>query len=64
MLKNLTRDAYLAIGGISYARVDIRTNTRDLNSPDFKAFVLEVNGQFTISFEPETSTMGKILYLD
>ena len=64
MLKDLTRDAYLAIGGVSYARVDIRTNTRDLNAADFKAFVLEVNGQCTISFDSETSSMGKILHLD
>jgi D-alanine-D-alanine ligase-like ATP-grasp enzyme len=43
MLKDLTRDAYLAVGGSGYGRVDIRTNIRDFNDPNFKAFVLEVN---------------------
>lgn len=43
MLIDLTRDAYLAVGGTGYGRVDIRTNLRDLNDPNCKAFVLEVN---------------------
>jgi hypothetical protein len=63
MLMDLTRDAFLATGGVSYARVDIRTNTSDLNSSDFKAYVLEVNGQCSVSFD-DCSSMGNILLVN
>jgi len=43
MLKDLALSAYLAIGGSGYGRVDIRTNLNNLNDPNCKAYVLEVN---------------------
>jgi D-alanine-D-alanine ligase-like ATP-grasp enzyme len=64
MLKDLTRDAYLAVGGSGYGRVDIRTNIRDFNDPNFKAFVLEVNAQPGFSFNVMTTSMGAILTLE
>ena len=54
-LQQLARDAYLALGGTGYGRVDIRSD--DLHSSRF--FVLEVNAQCDVTYSP-SSTVGEV----
>jgi D-alanine-D-alanine ligase-like ATP-grasp enzyme len=57
-LQDVARKAYLALDGCGYGRVDIRTPSMDDDSP----FVLEVNANCGVSFNPNefTSTMGEV----
>lgn len=51
--------AYAALGGTSYGRIDMRTDTPEAES----IFVLEVNSQPAFSFERKSSSMAEILHL-
>ena len=53
-LQQLCRQAYHAVGGDSYARIDLRAD--DAGS----AFVLEVNANCGLSSDPEQSSVGQI----
>ncbi|GAU88254.1 hypothetical protein RvY_00993 [Ramazzottius varieornatus] len=55
-LQQLARDAYLALGGSGYARVDIRED----GPGSSQLYVLEVNAQCGVAFS-SSSTMGEIL---
>ena len=57
-LKELSRRAYLAVGGTGYARVDVRMD-RDSGN----LYVLEVNSQCGLSGDPNTTSLGNILKL-
>jgi D-alanine-D-alanine ligase-like ATP-grasp enzyme len=50
-IKKVAKDAYLAVGGSGYARVDIRTDKEDLGVAEL--FVLEVNSNCGVSFNPD-----------
>ncbi|KAJ3416457.1 hypothetical protein HDV05_001615 [Chytridiales sp. JEL 0842] len=60
VLQDVARRAYIACGGASYGRVDLRTS-----DPDNPATVqvLEVNAQCGLSFGKGTSSLGEILEL-
>jgi hypothetical protein len=60
-LQDLARAAYLAVGGRSYGRVDIRADQLDLSVAQF--CVLEVNSQPGLSFDTDSSSLGSILHL-
>jgi D-alanine-D-alanine ligase len=53
-LEDLCRQAHRAVGGDSYARIDIRVD--DMG----KAYVLEVNANCGLSSDPEQSSIGQI----
>jgi D-alanine-D-alanine ligase-like ATP-grasp enzyme len=58
-LKQIARNAFLAVQGSGYGRVDMRTDSHD----SMNVFVLEVNANCGVSFDPNefTSTVGEIL---
>ncbi|KAF9286991.1 hypothetical protein BGZ68_002371 [Mortierella alpina] len=58
-LKQVAEDAYLALDGSGYGRVDIRTVEMDVCEP----VVLEVNANCGLSFEKDTSSMANILLM-
>lgn len=60
ILKNLARDAFNAVGGDGYGRVDIRQKTQDLGSD---CLVLEVNANCGLAFGSMASSLGEILIL-
>ncbi len=60
-LMTIAEKAYRAVDGVSYGRVDIRSDK--LIPSDDSFFVLEVNSQASFSFEPSTSSMADILAL-
>jgi D-alanine-D-alanine ligase len=53
-LEHLCRQAYHAVGGDSYARIDLRADDGG------NAFVLEVNANCGLSSDPEQSSVGQI----
>ena len=55
MLQQLTLDAYVAVGGKGYARLDIRM---DANG---NCYVLEVNAQCGLSADENYTSIGAIL---
>jgi D-alanine-D-alanine ligase len=55
-LKQLTLDAYCAVGGQGYGRLDIRMDTES-----GKLFVLEVNAQCGLSEDEDYTSIGAIL---
>lgn len=59
VLKNVARNAFLAINGSGYGRVDMRTDSMDSD----QVFVLEVNANCELAFEIEKfiSPQGEIL---
>lgn len=54
-LQQLARDAYVALGGTGYARVDIRSDAPD----SCRFFVLEVNAQCNVTCS-SSSTLGEV----
>jgi len=58
-LKRVAKEAYLALNGTGYARVDIRSDSFELSN---NFYVLEVNSNCGISFDIN-STVGEILHL-
>ncbi|GJJ73728.1 D-alanine-D-alanine ligase [Entomortierella parvispora] len=58
-LQQVARDAYLALDGNGYGRVDIRTMEMDKCEP----VVLEVNCNCGLSFEKDSSSLANILLL-
>ncbi|KAF9989682.1 hypothetical protein BGZ75_005359 [Mortierella antarctica] len=58
-LKQVAKDAYLALDGSGYGRVDIRTVEMDVCEP----VVLEVNANCGLSFEKDSSSMANILLM-
>lgn len=55
-LKQLSMDAYLAVGGTGYTRVDIR-----MDQTTGKLYVLEVNAQCGLSEDEDFTSIGAIL---
>lgn len=55
-IKQLSLDAYMAVGGTGYARIDIR-----MNIATKKLYVLEVNAQCGISDDEDYTSIGAIL---
>ncbi|KAF8937100.1 hypothetical protein BGZ47_009188 [Haplosporangium gracile] len=58
-LQQVAKDAYLALDGNGYGRVDIRTVEMDKCEP----VVLEVNANCGLSFEKDSSSMANILLM-
>ncbi|KAK3828579.1 MAG: hypothetical protein J3Q66DRAFT_275363 [Benniella sp.] len=58
-LKLISKDAYLALGGSGYGRVDIRTTEMGRCEP----VVLEVNANCGLSFEKDSSSLANILIM-
>ncbi|KAG0257404.1 hypothetical protein BG011_003963 [Mortierella polycephala] len=58
-LQQVARDAYLALDGSGYGRVDIRTIEMDGCEP----VVLEVNANCGLSFEKDSSSLANILLM-
>ncbi|OAQ35997.1 glutathione synthetase ATP-binding domain-like protein [Linnemannia elongata AG-77] len=58
-LQQVAKDAYLALDGNGYGRVDIRTVEMDTCEP----VVLEVNANCGLSFEKDSSSMANILLM-
>jgi len=58
-LQQIAKDAYLALGGNGYGRVDIRTVEMENCDP----FVLEVNANCGLSFEKDSSSLANILLM-
>ncbi|KAI8361318.1 hypothetical protein B0O80DRAFT_360229, partial [Mortierella sp. GBAus27b] len=58
-LKLVSKDAYLALGGSGYGRVDIRTPDMGKREP----IVLEVNANCGLSFEKDSSSLANILII-
>ncbi|KAF9974658.1 hypothetical protein BGZ73_001881 [Actinomortierella ambigua] len=58
-LQQIAKDAYLALHGNGYGRVDIRTTEMDVCDP----VVLEVNANCGLSFAKDTSSMANILLM-
>ncbi|KAG0195766.1 hypothetical protein BGX28_000668, partial [Mortierella sp. GBA30] len=58
-LQQVAKDAYLALDGTGYGRVDIRTVEMDKCEP----VVLEVNANCGLSFEKDSSSMANILIM-
>ncbi|KAF9096206.1 hypothetical protein BGX23_011798 [Mortierella sp. AD031] len=58
-LQQVAKDAYLALGGNGYGRVDIRTVEMDACEP----VVLEVNANCGLSFERDSSSLANILLM-
>ena len=56
LIQQLSWDAYCAVKGIGYARVDLR-----MNSQNGELFVLEVNAQCGISEDEDYTSIGAIL---
>ena len=56
-LKEIARNAYLALKGSGYGRVDMRSDSYDLAS--MKVYVLEVNANCGLSFD-DSSSMGEV----
>ncbi len=57
-LTELSKQAFLAVFGTGYARVDIR-----MDRESGKLYVLEVNSQCGLSGDPKTTSLGNILHL-
>ncbi|KAF9916190.1 hypothetical protein BX616_004390 [Lobosporangium transversale] len=58
-LQEVAKNAYLALQGSGYGRVDIRTVDMDKCEP----FVLEVNANCGLSFEKDSSSLANILIM-
>jgi D-alanine-D-alanine ligase len=58
-LKKITIDAYKAVGGTGYGRVDIRMDSRT-----GRLYVLEVNAQCGLSEDEDYTSIGAILRFD
>ncbi|KAF9182847.1 hypothetical protein BGZ50_004657 [Haplosporangium sp. Z 11] len=58
-LQQVAKDAYLALDGSGYGRVDIRTTEMDNCEP----VVLEVNANCGLSFEKDSSSLANILLM-
>ncbi|KAG0360650.1 hypothetical protein BG005_010233 [Podila minutissima] len=58
-LQQVAKDAYLALDGSGYGRVDIRTVEMDTCEP----VVLEVNANCGLSFEKDSSSLANILLM-
>ncbi|KAF9133694.1 hypothetical protein BGW39_009174 [Mortierella sp. 14UC] len=58
-LQQVAKDAYLALDGTGYGRVDIRTVEMDSCEP----VVLEVNANCGLSFEKDSSSLANILLM-
>ncbi|KAI1315254.1 hypothetical protein EDD11_001086 [Mortierella claussenii] len=58
-LMEVAKNAYLALGGSGYGRVDIRTTEMDKCNP----VVLEVNANCGLSFEKDSSSLANILIM-
>ncbi|KAF9215293.1 hypothetical protein BGZ59_001778 [Podila verticillata] len=58
-LQHVAKEAYLALEGTGYGRVDIRTVEMDICEP----VVLEVNANCGLSFEKDTSSLANILIM-
>ncbi|KAF9927835.1 hypothetical protein FBU30_002838 [Linnemannia zychae] len=58
-LQQVAKDAYLALDGNGYGRVDIRTVEMDVCEP----IVLEVNANCGLSFEKDSSSLANILLM-
>ncbi|KAG0317701.1 hypothetical protein BG000_004451 [Podila horticola] len=58
-LQQVAKDAYLALDGSGYGRVDIRTVEMDTCDP----VVLEVNANCGLSFEKDSSSLANILIM-
>ncbi|KAG0270343.1 hypothetical protein DFQ27_008358 [Actinomortierella ambigua] len=58
-LQQIAKNAYLALHGNGYGRVDIRTTEMDVCDP----VVLEVNANCGLSFEKDSSSMANILLM-
>ncbi|KAK3846172.1 MAG: hypothetical protein J3R72DRAFT_434301 [Linnemannia gamsii] len=58
-LQQVAKDAYLALEGSGYGRVDIRTVEMDICEP----VVLEVNANCGLSFEKDSSSLANILLM-
>ncbi|KAG0091955.1 hypothetical protein BGZ92_011218 [Podila epicladia] len=58
-LQQIAKDAYLALDGTGYGRVDIRTVEMDTCEP----VVLEVNANCGLSFEKDSSSLANILLM-
>ncbi|KAG9071050.1 hypothetical protein KI688_008593 [Linnemannia hyalina] len=58
-LQQVAKDAYLALDGNGYGRVDIRTVEMDTCEP----VVLEVNANCGLSFEKDSSSLANILLM-
>jgi len=55
-LQQITRDAYRAVNGVGYARLDIR-----MDEDTKKLYVLEVNAQCGLSEDEDHTSIGAIL---
>jgi D-alanine-D-alanine ligase len=58
-LKKISVDAYKAVGGTGYGRIDIRMDARS-----GKLYVLEVNAQCGLSEDEDYTSIGAILRFD